>query len=598
MNHNRRSLSIQTKVTLFVVLTLGMLSVLMAVISFQSSLERVNDIERDQADAAAERVQRQLANSLTDIAGTTTDWAWWDDTFEFVQNGNAEYADGNLYADAFVPIGVSLVAFVDAEGTIVHDAWYVEADELPVPDVVLDVARPGGTLDSFDDDLEATKGGIVTTDDAVFLVSSRSILRSDRTGEGVGHLVMGRLIDDQFTSELAELTGLDLTLERCGDAPCAGLSTTPTISTTADTITTATAIESLDGQPVLRLDVAEPRTMYQESRAGIDRMLIILIGVGALAILVTIAGIRRLVVHPIERLGTTVDEVARSTDPSLRAETARTDEIGALAGGVNVMLARLQHSQDQLREANDQLQSASTAKSRFLSHVSHELRTPINGVLAYAQLLQLDGLEPEANDSVEQIITSARHITTLVDEFLDIARIEAGSIPINIESVEAREIANQVIAMTQPLAATESTRVDLRADDDAIVLADQLRLRQVLLNLVSNAIKYGDQTPVEISVQSADSCIEFTVRDHGQGIPADQLHRLFTPFDRLGADDSNKQGTGLGLSVTKQLVELMDGSIDVSSEPGTGTAFTVTLPQAAAPSQVAHDATVNEPVGG
>lgn len=582
MNTNRRGLSIQTKVTLFVALTLGVLTTMTALIAFTSSLQRISDIERGQANDAALRVQRQLANSLADLAGTTTDWAWWDDSFQFVTDGDPEYVEANLYPDAFVPIGISLVAFVDADGTIVFDAWYVEDDdETPVPGAVLDLIRRGGALDYLDADLQATKGGIVTTDDAIFLVSSRSILRSDQTGEGVGHLLMGRLVDEQFAVELAELTGLDLTLERCDVVTCDGLSSTPTITTTADTITTATAIDSLDGRPALRLEVVEPRTTYRESRAGIDRTLVILLAVGALATLVTIAGIRRLVVHPLERLGKTVDDVARNSDPSLRADAKRTDEIGALAGGVNVMLARLQHAQDQLRRANQQLEGASAAKSRFLSHVSHELRTPINGVLAYAQLLQLDGLEPDANESVEQIITSARHITALVDEFLDIARIEAGAIPLAIDVVDPTAIARQVIAMTQPLAAAQSTRVDLDVGDDVAVLADELRLRQALLNLVSNAIKYGNNSPVEISIGHIGPAVQIAVRDHGNGIPAHQLPRLFIPFDRLDADNSNQQGTGLGLSVTKQLVELMHGHIDVTSHPSDGTTFTITLPNPA-----------------
>ncbi|MDA3041373.1 MAG: HAMP domain-containing sensor histidine kinase [Actinomycetota bacterium] len=245
------------------------------------------------------------------------------------------------------------------------------------------------------------------------------------------------------------------------------------------------------------------------------------------------------------------------------------------------MLARLENSHRQLLEANDRVEGASEAKSRFLSRASHELRTPINGVLAYAQLLQLDHPDDESRESIEQIITSARHITNLVDEFLDIARIEAGAIPINIERVNAASIVAEVVAMTRPLADAQSATLTLVETTETTVSADPLRLRQSVLNLVSNAIKYGrGNQPITITIGQDQGTATIEVRDHGPGIPADHMDRLFVPFDRLDADKSSQKGSGVGLSVTKQLIELMDGTIDVASEVGAGTAFAITLPTA------------------
>jgi signal transduction histidine kinase len=323
--------------------------------------------------------------------------------------------------------------------------------------------------------------------------------------------------------------------------------------------------------------------MYSENLNSILRVLAILIAVGIIAVIITIAGLRRLLIDPLERLGLAVDEVARTNDPSIRAEVDRTDEIGDLAGGMNIMLARLENSQRQLLDAKAQIEGASEAKSRFLARVSHELRTPLNGVLAYAQLLQLEHPDGESGESVEQIIIAARHITALVDEFLDIARIEAGAIPLTINTVTASTIATEVVNMTQPLASAQGVRVDVDDPGHGVVLADAVRLRQVLLNLVSNAIKYGEtDEPIAIVVDPRGPHTAIQVIDHGPGIQHEYLDRLFVPFDRLNADSSGKQGSGVGLSVAKQLVELMDGSIDVTSEVGTGTTFTVTLPAPAA----------------
>jgi signal transduction histidine kinase/sensor domain CHASE-containing protein len=580
MSGDSTTLPIRTKTTLFVVVTLGVLVALMVGIQFRASLARVERIEDEQAVAHAERVVRQLDNQVGSVGGINSDWGWWDATHEFVQDGNPEYIDDNVYADAFTPIGIDLLAIVDTEGDVVHDVWFSDDSELPVPDPLLALTKPSEALGDFAADTHATPGGIVEAEGSVFVATSRAILPSDESGASAGVLLMAREVDEEFVEDLAELVNLELVVEPCTAGSCEGLSSVPGISKTSGSITTNTASEAMDGTPVLQTQVTEARSVYQESVSGMQRVLIIMVGVGIAAVVITIAGIRRLVIDPLDRLGATVGDVARTNDPSLRATVDRADEIGELASGVNVMLARLQNSQQQLLEAKERIEGASEAKSRFLSRVSHELRTPINGVLAYAQLLQLDPLDDEAGESVDQIITAARHITALVDEFLDIARIEAGAIPLDIRPVDAGAIAAEVASMTKPLSGAQGTEVSLSTQGDTPVRADALRLRQAVLNLVSNAIKYGGGQPVSIKVRPSGARVAIDVCDRGPGIPSDQIERLFVPFDRLDADKTGKQGSGVGLSVTRQLVELMDGTVEVTTELGVGTTFTIELPAA------------------
>ena len=596
--------AISTKTTAFVIVTLGVLVALMAVIQFRSSLNRVEQIEDEQAIEHSERVVRQFENALADMGGVNSDWAWWDATYEFIQDGNEGYSDENLYAEGLALLGVNLMAYLEGNGGVVYEAWYTDEGEQPVPADLVTFGQPGNFFGDFSQDPEAAPAGLVSADGQVFLVTSRAILHSDQTGPPAGVLLMGHTVDDAFVADLGDLVNLELVVDLCTPESCVGGSTGPAIAKTSDSVSTETVLTAIDGTPVLSATVTEPRTLNRESVAGIQRVLLILIGVGLVAMVVTIAGLRRLIIAPLERLGSTVAEVARNNDPSLRSSVDRSDEIGRLAGGLNVMLARLENSQQQLEGARQQVEIASEAKSRFLSRVSHELRTPINGVLAYAQLLQLDELDDEAGESVDQIITAARHITALVDEFLDIARIEAGAIPLSIESVDATSLAIEVISMTRPLAEAEATTIRLATEDHHDVLADPVRLRQVILNLVSNAIKYGvSEMPIDIEVRALGTQVAIDVRDHGAGIPADQIGRLFVPFDRLEADGSGKQGTGIGLSVSKQLVELMGGSIDVSSVDTRGSTFTITLPAPTTKAEVAHTETddarrsqVDEPV--
>ncbi len=581
-----RSLSIRAKTTVFVVMTLGVLIGLIAVISFTSSLWRVEAIEDDHALEQLDRVNRQLDNSLADLGGTNSDWAWWDSSFNYLSGTDPDYVENNLYAEAFTPIGVDLIAFADNDGGIVYQAWFDDDGEQPIPEGLLDTIRPGGRFSDFTTDTRATPGGVIAADGSVFLVTSRAILQSDFGGEPPGIMIMARVIDAGFVTELAALTGLDLRLTPCSSADCAIPTLEPSIVKTASSISASGVVVAADGTSALHLQVDGPRDIYEQSIDGILSVLIVAIAVGVLAVLLTIAGLRRLVVGPLEELGATVAAVGRTNDPSLRANVDRRDEIGNLAADLNLMLTRLERSQNQLLDAKAEIEGASTAKSKFLSRVSHEVRTPLNGVLAYAQLLQLDDLEPDAADSVNQIVVAARHITQLVDEFLDIARIEAGAIPLTIETVDTTAVATEVIAITQPVAAEHGTSVMTTTTVPVAAAADTLRLRQVLLNLVSNAIKYGGTShPVMIHIEERADRTFIVVKDHGPGIAADQIHRLFVPFDRLDADRGTKSGTGIGLSVTKQLVELMNGTIEVVSEQGTGTAFIVSLPAAASDSR-------------
>ncbi len=236
--------------------------------------------------------------------------------------------------------------------------------------------------------------------------------------------------------------------------------------------------------------------------------------------------------------------------------------------------------EDELREAKEAAEEANRAKSQFLSRMSHELRTPLNVVLGFAQVLQLDPLEEPQTEAVEHILTAGRHLLDLIDEVLDISRIEAGRLSLSIEPLHAGELVADTLLLIQPLASQR--RVTVRADPGSCaeyVLADRQRLKQVLLNLLSNAIKYNREGgSVEVVCARVDAGLRVIVTDTGPGLPPEKQRRLFTPFDRLGAEATNVAGTGLGLALSKHLVEAMGGTIGVESAAGAGSRFWVELP--------------------
>ena len=231
--------------------------------------------------------------------------------------------------------------------------------------------------------------------------------------------------------------------------------------------------------------------------------------------------------------------------------------------------------------AKIEAERANAAKSDFLSRMSHDLRTPLNAILGFAQLLDAEALGPEGRESVQLILKGGEHLLGLINEVLDIARIEAGHLSLSPEPVDVQEIVRHAVALVAPLAAQRAITIVVPDSTCApwAVMADRQRLNQVLLNLLSNAVKYnrhGGRIVVTCEDQP-DRRLRITVTDTGAGIPADKLEMLFTPFERLGADTTAIEGTGLGLVLSRGLAEAMGGSLGVSSEVDRGTTFWIEL---------------------
>ncbi len=228
---------------------------------------------------------------------------------------------------------------------------------------------------------------------------------------------------------------------------------------------------------------------------------------------------------------------------------------------------------------------ASRAKNDFLSRMSHELRTPLNSVLGFGQLLQLDpGLGEQRREHVDQIVRGGRHLLELINEVLDISRIENGTLSLSPEPVDLREAVREAVALVRPLAEERAIAVRVDGDYAGYVLADHQRLKQVLLNLLSNAIKYNRHGGnVEVAAERENGHVRLEVSDTGPGVPPDRLERLFEPFDRLGAEHKGIEGTGLGLALSRSLVEVMGGTLTAANRPVEGASFAVALPAALAP---------------
>jgi len=373
-----------------------------------------------------------------------------------------------------------------------------------------------------------------------------------------------------------------------------------------------------------------------QNYAGIAAIVALL---AMLSAVLTSARMQNVVTRPILAIAAIARHVVTTRDYSVRAVKTTEDEVGTLAEAFNDMLgeiqrraldlehevaerrrseleiarlntvledrvgertAQLEASNLELGQARKEAERANEAKSEFLSSMSHELRTPLNAILGFGQILASDTLPKSAEQQkefVNHILKAGRHLLTLINEILDLAKIESGGLTLSVEPTPISELLLECQQLTEPLASQRGVRMIFPPQSAVCVIADRMRLKQVLLNLLSNAIKYNREGgAVVVACEATDSeRVRVSVQDTGPGLRPDQLEALFQPFNRLGQQSGPIEGTGIGLVVTKKLMELMGGAIGVSSAVGTGSVFFIELKSAAGPSAAAEPLQVEGP---
>ncbi|WP_172448415.1 ATP-binding protein [Caulobacter mirabilis] len=305
----------------------------------------------------------------------------------------------------------------------------------------------------------------------------------------------------------------------------------------------------------------------------------------------------RMIAQPVSRLSAAMDRVRSGEGFHPTGATARGDEIGRLTRAFDAMVVDLDRRQVSLRQAmedltvaRDRAEAASVAKSRFLANMSHEIRTPLNGVLGMVQAIEMDQLSPRQRERVGLVKTSGVALLALVNDVLDLAKVEAGRTDLTIEPFELLDLLEEVRGTFQPLAEAKALALVVQIAPDAAGawVGDRARLRQILSNLVANAVKFTDHGAVFIDGGAGGDGLRLVVRDTGIGIPFDRQAELFQKFTQLDSSPTRRHGgAGLGLAICRELSALMGGSIGVDSVEGQGARFEVRLPLSRAAASVA-----------
>jgi signal transduction histidine kinase/CheY-like chemotaxis protein/HPt (histidine-containing phosphotransfer) domain-containing protein len=587
-------LSLQKKIvalflTLGVVFAVGSYAGLRAFV-----LPAFDEFEQASAAENLERVRRALDTDLHSLQIVNREYSMWNQTHDFVLGRRDSYIEENLDPVFWANTRINGMAFVDTSGKIVwsrlFDATLQNEMSLQAEWMrPIDAANPLATHASID----SVKLAIVRGRTTPWMVSSLPVLRSNGDGPIAGALFVIRALDQGEVARLSRETGVHLNFSDMADAllPDALRDDAPATSydihwrATGDQITGYQVFDDEYGEPAFVLEVSTPRTITSIGNDTIATALLFFVAATVVFLLGGWIFTRRTIVSPVGSLTEHIISIRDSGDLENSVELARSDEIGMLQMEFAGLLRKLGKAQRELEGARDQALAVSNAKSDFLAKISHEIRTPMNGVLGMIELLSNTPLDRVQKRYMHSIQESAGSLLDLLSDILDFSKIEAGKLRLENRPFDLHKFVADVADSMAGLAEKKGLRLNNILPDDPTlnVEGDPVRLRQVLTNLLGNAIKFTDRGSILLRVtadQDADDydLVTFEVIDTGIGIAPRKHRQIFESFAQADGSTTRRfGGTGLGLAISKQLVEMMGAELCVESEPGEGARFWFTV---------------------
>jgi signal transduction histidine kinase/DNA-binding response OmpR family regulator/HPt (histidine-containing phosphotransfer) domain-containing protein len=556
-----------------------------------------DELQSNLAATNLARVEGALDTVVEAVNAMSTDTAHWDETYAYLHGDNPEYPETNFNHYFYVEADFNLVLLYDLNGELVWgDAFDLEKEE-PLPleelfEMPLDRRDPLVHHTELDPDLN----GLRLTKRGPLAVSSNAVLTTEGDGPSAGTMILGRLLDADKLAEIEAKTeisfglrAIDANLGEAERAAVRELSSTDADAfheVNGDHLTSYKVIRDVYGEPVFLLRAEMHRAITAIGLSAVQVAVLLLLIAGIIFMAAIWVLLQRFILAPVSSLTNHISQLRESGDLSKRIRLLRGDELGTLARQFDALTGELEDAREEMTEARDAALETARLKSEFLTTMSHEIRTPMNGVLGMAELLMQTHLSEKQQRFTHTIQRSADGLLTIINDILDLSKLEAGRIALECRDFGIRSLVEEVATTFAGTAHAKGLELvcEIPPELDAICKGDSHRLRQILVNLVGNAIKFTKRGEVVLGVSIGEQrentyWVQFTVRDSGIGVPAEQQSRIFDAFSQVDASMTRQfGGTGLGLTICKRLVNLMGGKLGVESEDGTGSTFWLSVP--------------------
>ncbi len=570
-------------------------------------LERFTTYEQEETRRHAASAVDTFWNKAMAIDQYANSWAFWDAMYEYITDPDPAFIDSQVEAE-LKPGATDLspdlrvmqtMLFLNTAAEVEWGFYYDREQQRivePPPALTAQITPDHPLLQHAD----LTKGniGILKLPNEELLAAARPIITSQGDGPARGTVLVGRFIDEHLAADIERTLHLPVSIHRPGApglppdvqqaaaALLAQASTpTPTLALplTEQTITGYALLPAVSGEAAVLLRVQQPRTIYQQGRLSVLYLISALLIVGVITGMGMNSLLHHLVVRRLAHLDTHVQQIRATNNLTARVEVRGRDEVSSLATSINGLLTSLEALVAAQAAAQAVAEEANALKSRFIANMSHELRTPLNSIINFTYILNSGMRGPVTEgqrEYLDRVYASGEHLLGMINDILDLSKIEAGRMDLFKEEVSLDELLRSTLSSAVGL--TKDRPVTLHhelAEGLPHIAVDKTRIRQVLLNLLSNAAKFTDAGSITVRVWQQGTELITSITDTGIGIPADKLDAIFEEF-RQGDEGSDRsyQGTGLGLPICKRLVEMHGGHIWVESEVGVGSTFFFSLP--------------------
>lgn len=593
-------MSIKIKVAIIIFVASMLLCMAVYITSEILLIDNVIDQENEIAKQYLERITNALEYKSKALDAILDDWADWDDTYNFIQNRNEAYIKSNLTAETFANLKLNVIAYFDINGDIVYAAMKdIDNSKIMKADQSILKHLQKDSPIIRNSDANRNISGYLSLPEGILLVSSKAILKSDKSGPPMGTLVFGCFVNDSEIKEIQEITGLPFSfksidstgmpygLEEAGYLSDGGKQY---IMYTADNshIAGYSIIKDIYGENRFLIKVVSDREFYMKAKENTLFYTIMLFMFGIAFICICVAILQKSVIDRLLKLNEFMNNIRARQDTSLRVQISGNDEISNLANEMNRMLEELNKTCEDNKRLLKEVMGYDELKNEFFCNISHEFRTPINVLLSTLQLIGLQHQNIQNNPNpvrLQKYIKIMRQncyrLLRLANNLIDITKINSGFFEINLSNCNVVEIIEDITLSVADYIQNKGISLQFDTDvEEKIIAIDADKIERIMLNLLSNAVKFTeDKGFIYVNIKDKGESIEVSVRDTGMGIPEDKIDIIFERFRQVnGLLTRIHEGSGIGLSLVKNLVKMHGGDIRVESEVGVGSEFIFELP--------------------